>query len=666
MTLRSRVTELTLRLNELVGAEGTDAPASTDFQPVAETPAPSAVNQLYNGELGHSVNTWFEAVAAAGDKAKECAYWFSHDAPAAGQQLDESTSLTDLNLDGDANPATNKTLKEGTHSTYSGLFCDWDRAQGLARLNGTKSLDTPYPSNLAAPGLTEYLSCIIARRDSRIRIPAGFRLFAGVYDNTAGQRDWVKAASAFTLTASVRGVPGATTERRYKVFLYTDRGYTFISNEVVVAGAPADGQFSATVDVLLEWDLIPGVLEARVYRNDVVSGAFRHLENTSSNSYADNGTFLPETVAGYPAATDTVPKAYVATKQGELSSLAVDGVAASWDTLFLNIPIPRLYDQRVTTGKQWLRLGQNMALDREMADAVVGSGSVTLQSASAAFTSLDTGRSATVTDGAGHAHAVTLTYVDASHVTMSAPWPYPNASNCTLYVTGGGDHGLLIDKIHTSYTAGAAFAPNPQDARLDKGGQQPAAAPNGSTQGTVGGGGAVGAGGGGIACVEESEPVLVFEGERVRAIPYSDVRVGQSVFTGELRRSRVQKLIRGEGPLVRLRCRNGVSLVCSPTHRVITTRSDAEGRAVEQLRPGDSVMTVLAGRITQTRVAAIEGLGRSGRVGTFRLAPGHVYAAGRARRSFWRWLVGLWRRLLGLSAPPSGVLSHNIKREQQD
>lgn len=42
-------------------------------------------NLLYNGELGHSVNSWFDAAYVASNKTYECAFWYSHNKPAAAQ-----------------------------------------------------------------------------------------------------------------------------------------------------------------------------------------------------------------------------------------------------------------------------------------------------------------------------------------------------------------------------------------------------------------------------------------------------------------------------------------------------------------------------------------------------------------------------------------------------
>src|SRR5438045_2161 len=52
-------------------------------------------NLLWNGELGHSVFTWNEVTGTpSGDKNEECAWWYSHAAPTAGQQLFATTAAT--------------------------------------------------------------------------------------------------------------------------------------------------------------------------------------------------------------------------------------------------------------------------------------------------------------------------------------------------------------------------------------------------------------------------------------------------------------------------------------------------------------------------------------------------------------------------------------------
>lgn len=646
--LRSDFQQLRQRVNDLAGVTGgVRQDTSTNFSPVPTTAPQTAPNDLRNGDHSHSVNTWFDSSVTADDKSKECAHWFSNPAPVAAQVLSATDARTS---------STNKTLKEGSHSTYDANYADWGRTQGIARLQSTTSLDTPYPNNHAVqPGRTKYIDLIIALRNGTIVSPPGNHLYAGIWDSTTTQRDWVKAATDFTLTGDVVGSPSGTTERRYKVFLYTDRGYTLISNEVTLVGAPDNASFSSSVFVELGWDFVPGILSADVYRYDVVAATYRLLTRITSGttSFGDNNSYRPETISGYPSATDTKPKAYVATRDGELDSVAVDGVDAAWDGAFLNIPVPSGYDQGNTTDPLWLRLGLTIALDRRMTDAVVNNGSTNVASATAVFTSLDTGRSATLTDGV-NTHSITLTYVNAGNATMSAAWPYANAANVTLYITGGGDHGLLVDLVHSSYIPRAVYSPNSED--IDPNKLQPAARPNGSSQGGVGpGGGGSGEGDGGLRCVALETPIAVLDGNRAKAKRFLDIEPGDHLFSCNLPPNRVLKALRDYAErLWLLQTENGCELLCSPSHRVICGSSDERGRAVHHLREGDTVLTLVGGRVESSRVSDVRELDYGGGVGTFTLSPGHIYVAGKRRVPWYApWRSGV-----------AGVLSHNVKREE--
>lgn len=506
--LRQKVNRLQLELQDVSGQlAASQSPvlgsSQTSFEPIPGTTAPSAVNQIRNGEFAHSVDTWFDATPSpTADEGKECAFWFSNDTPVALQVLSFANTL--------AGGPANKTLKAfgnfgGVHSTYDPAYCDWDRDSGQVRLQGTKSLDAPFPNNrVVVPNRSViYVGALIALRNSQIRVPSDCRIYAGVWDNTnvAPKPDWITGTS-FAISGSVRGTPATTTERRYKVFAFTDRGYTYLSAELTILAAPSDAAF-ATSDVFLTWRAIPGILEYHVYRHDITAAKFRKLVEIGSgiNNYVDNGAILPghDNEGGYPAATSTTPLAFVATRDNELGSLPVDGVEG-WDSLFLNIPIPSDYDVALTTGEQVLRMGQTKALDREVSDAISTAASNSVSSATAVFTTQDTGRIATLTDAAGavlHGPEA-ITFVDATHVTFATAVGTSNV-DATLYITGGGDHGILLDAIHASYVSGAAFAPNADDLnRLTHGGQNPISAPSGSSQGGSGGGGGGGSGGGGI------------------------------------------------------------------------------------------------------------------------------------------------------------------------
>lgn len=629
------------------------------LNPIVPIVSPSVVNQIRNGEFGHSVNTWNDvAYAPTADKGKECAWWFSNDTPTLGQILDFTTALTN---------STNKTLKwygsdGGVHSTYDANYCDWDRSTGEARLHALKTLDAPLPNNrLAAPNrAVEYFGSVAAFRNNTIVAPDDCNIFAGIWDNTTG--DWLRGLAFTITTTSVRGTSGSTTERRYKVRAFTDRGYQYLSAEATVVNAPSDAGF-ANADVFLSWPSIPGILRYEVHRFDVVAGVYKLLiEDLVTTNYVDNGAFVT-TEAGYPSATDTIPRAYVATRNGDLANLPVDG--DPWAALYLNIPIPSDYDLSLTTAEQVLRLGLTKSLDRRMTDAVVVSGNTNLDSATAAFTSLDTGRSVVVTDPSGNSLSTTITYVDSDSVTLGSPWPYGNASGVTLYITGGGDHGILIDAAHMSYVPNAAFAPYPEDFNRTL---NPVAAPNHSSQGGPGGPGGGGPidtdpGSGGIGCVALDCPIGVLVGNQIQNWTWKAIRIGDWLFSGSLQPNYVKAKYRTvTDNLYVLRVKGNwlfdIELSCSPKHPVVTSRLDGIGRAVEGLQVGDEVMVSIGGYVMPRKVKKIIPTGRTEDVGTFNLNPSHIYCAGRVRhRSVVHKLLAIFIQ----HNPVVGVLSHNVK-----
>ena len=669
--LRQQVNRLQLELSDLqsrLNRGGSIQPPVRDssfptLTPI-ETPAPpSAVNQTRNGEAGHSNDTWFAPPPGAptSDAGKECAWWFTHDPPVTGQVLDFTIS-----------PASpdNHTLKAfindgGQHTFYNAQYCDWDRAQGEVRLTGDKTLDAPLPNNrLVIPNRpTQFLGCLIALRNSTIVVPAALRIFAGLWDAQLG--DWIAGAAPFVVNHSVRGTPSGTTERRYRILASTDRGFTYLSEEETVVNAPSDAGYS-TADVLLTWQSIPGILEYKVYRHDVTAAKFRLLSEigSGSNSYVDNGSVLNDDVGGYPEGTTNTPRAYVATQSQDLLDLPVDG--QPWAPLFLNIPIPSDYDVSTTTGEQVLRIGMTNPLDRQMIDARVTNGSANLLSDSAVFTTLDVGRTISVSDGVNTLNTTIQALVDEENVTMADAWGFADAVDATVSVTGGGDHGLLMDAIHLSYVSGAAFAPNPDDTnRLANGGQNPITAPTSSSQGGAGGGGSTGGGEGGISdfgCIALDCPVNVLVGNALENLIWSAINVRDVLFSGNLRPNTVIRKPKRRTTnlhLVRINATwlYDIEVPCSPGHPLITNFLDSQGRAVENLRQGDLVLVAINGRVERKRIKEIIDTGQAADVATFSLYPGHIYSAGRVR---WR---GAFQRLLGrLFKPPVvGALAHNVK-----
>lgn len=659
--LRQDVDRLTRQVSEMGGLnERTALGAESPVEPLPIPPAtavPPASNSIRAGDISHSVNTWFEAVAAPGtDKVLEAAWWYSTAGPAAaGQALSFINALTS---------SVNDTLKAVGHSTYDGTRCDWGLPAGIARMTGLSVLNAPFPSNSVYPGRPMYLGAIIARRNATIVITSDVHLYAVLYNNTAGELDFMKSGVAFHLDGSVRGVPGATTERRYKVLAETDRGYEFLSDELILAAAPTDASFGSNVDVFLTWPRIDGVLRYRVFRHNVVAGTFDELKQitSGSNTYGDNNSVFDAGVGGYPAASDDRVKCYVASPAGDLVDLPVDGVALQWAPLFLNIPVPTPLDKS-GTGNQVLRLGLTKALDRQMVDAVSVAASNSISSLTGAFTALDTGRIATLSapDGTVLHGPEAITFVDATHVTFATNVATSN-DPCTLYIVAGGDHGLLIDMIHIGYIPRSAYAPYFEDLNRIL---FPTAAPNTSSQGGLGTpGDSDDPGDGGITrgCVELSTPVVTLSGNARVSVPFSEIRRGQMLVSGNLTPNTVIDILESETVnLCVVKFENGIELRCSPDHRIWTSAYDTHGTSVSRLERGDSALTYVDGVLETAHVVEIQTTGLCAKVGTFKLAPGHAYIAGRLVLPWWKRLI---RRIKGKQGP-AGCLSHNLKQLDQ-
>lgn len=655
----NRLTSRVLRLERLfgdvpTGEERTALGASSPIEPIPipVTPAvPPSANQLRNGDLSHSTNTWHETVAAPGtDKVLECAHWTSADEPAAAQVL----SFVDARTNAD-----NDMLKAVGHSFYDANFCDWSIPAGVARMQGTKSLNAAFPNNSVKPGFPMYLGAIIARRNVTIVAASDCRIAAMLYDNDA--HDFMKSGEVFHLSGFVRGAPAGTTERRYKVLAETDRGYSFLSEELVLAAAPNDGSFGSGVDVFLSWDRIDGVLRYKVFRHNVVAGTFDELKEITSgnNNYGDNNHIDDDNVGGYPVATDDRVKCYVATLTDALVNLAVDGVALKWDSLFLNIPVPGSLGS-AASGNQVLRLALTKALDRQMTDAISTAASNSIESATGAFTARDTGRTATLfaADGTTVLHGPeAITFVDATHVTFATNVATSGADR-VLFIQAGGDHGLLLDMIHIGYLERSAYAPNSDDLNRVL---PSTAVPNSSSQGGVGSPGDTGdPGDGGLGgCIALDTPVTMLWGNTFITRVFRSVGRGEAVKSGNLRPNTVLDIkISETNDLHVVTTKNGMELPCSPGQVLFTSFVDHRGVPVNRLKKGDNVLTCVAGIDECSPITEIRATGRGARVGTFALAPGNKYLAGRLRLSWWKRLL---YRLTGRQTECSGIYCHNRK-----
>lgn len=638
---------------------GGGATLPTLFTPVVPGVTPQAVNQLRNGDLGFSVWGWFETTLPVtnADEDEECAWFYSNTIPVNGQEIVLINNFTD--------PATpNVTLKSPAHSDYDPNFCDWDPTDGVARLNGTYTIDAPWPSNITGPGKTVYIVFIAAKRNQYISLPSPFRIYCGVWDNTAGQRDWIQAGAAFTLSGSTIGTPSSTTERRYKIHARTDRGYSFLSDELTLANSPADGAFEPDfVYNSLNWTRLPnnqGILSYDIYRYDVVANQYWLLEEATNGSqnYADQNTFLRE-VSGYPTATYDRGIAYVATTSGNLNNLAVDGVSAAWDTLIVPVQVPPNYNQGNTSAassNQILRIGQTRAADVYLTDVVTINGSPTITSAAAQFVVEMEGLSGTLTYNDTSVDVKLDTYVSATNFTLQSNVTF-DATDATLLIEGGGFHGVLIDLIHASFQSGATFSPNAEDLNRTL---QPRAAPDGSSQGGtgIGGSGNEGGGDGGIRCLAEGIPVMTRGRYGVtrtlvenlfKNLPVESELFNTPNYISTNNRYWCDNIWRVET--------DQWAIECSPQHLLTTSQTDQRGVQVQLLKPGDFTLTETNGFIGREKLIICEATGRGGYVRQPSLYPRHVYIAGKAKRSFWQKLFR--KTVLG------GFLQHNVKPLQE-
>ena len=660
--LQQDVNELTRRVNAGLGnseRSTLNAPTQNQYdpQPVAVAPAkPSQDQQDRNGDESYSVNGYLDTVAAPGtDKVKESAWWYSNDSVVAGQALSQTNAETS---------SINQTLKQSTHSHYDPAYCDWDSSGGFARMTGVKSLDAPFPASPVYPGRTEYLGAIIARRDATIVIPNDCHLGAYLYQTVGGSEDIIKASASTAPTATVRGTPAVTTDRKYKIFTRTDKGLTFLSAERDVPAAPSDADF-ATCDVYLTWEAYPGAIEYHIYRHDITAAKYRELLVISSGAtaYADNNSQINSDTGGYPAATYDRAICYTATSDGDLSNLPINGVALKWADVFLNILVPGAV-ATLGAGFQWLRLQLDKAMDRQMVDVASTAGSKRVSSATGAFAARDTGRTATLfaADGVTVLHGPeAITFVDATHVDFASNVATNNA-NVILYIVGGGDHGLLVDMIHIGYIERAKFAHYADDTNRTL---PPQAAPNSSSQGGVGDGGGSGdPGDGGIGgCVALDAPVTMLLGNGYLALPAKEVRRGWMLKSGNLQPNMVlDRVLSDCDNLWIVRTGNGLELPCSPRQVVFSSFQDQRGSPLNRLQVGDLLLTCRDGNDEVSPISEIIQTGMKATVVTYALTPGHKYLAGYVRRPCWhrfaRWLLRRKDR------KPNGLYSHNRKLEE--
>lgn len=745
--LKADIRKLELMMNEhgsgitKLGAtvSGINSAVTALQQNVVRLPTSPVSNLLWNGELGHSVNSWHDAAYVVADKARECAWFFSTYRPFSAvsfttittnnqipwpstQPLPENGTPIQLRNTGGGLPtgggspiaanttyytvvaggtaiglastealgiagtadktwnagtgtgthrieqfldatdgrtsSTNKTLKASSHSTYSALFAAWDSARGEARLYGTRTIDTILPANLVDATLGNlYTSFILAKRNQYIDIPEACLMGVGVWDATSGQGDWLRGSIGFDAVATIDGA--TTLERRYRMYVVTDRGYTMLSDEIVVANAPDDGQYDLDNFVSLSWRPVPGYLRVELYVYTPSTGVYRLLAETSSgaSTYIDNGAVL-DVVAGYPAADETERKAIFYSRTGELRDVDVDGTP--WLTFFAPIGIPDNYDKALTTGRQWLRIFQTVACDLVVsgittdgtADIVSTIAGVFEDEFDAEFDNL----AIFVYDENGVELADTNISNRIDTETLTLDTTIAAGTNRSIRIIGGGFHGMLIDKIHAGYQRNVSFANNPLDVRI----LQPVAAPSGSSQGGPGGGDG---GDGGVICVTDDTPIQLSTGdETYSSIDAGYIERGYNVEGEMLEPNVVESAIRGFSRTRVVRTKNGFEKECTSSHRFRMTKWDQRGTSLSLLKVGDPVYTNLSGRDELSPLVYIGPLSKERKaVTTPRLGgPGHYYRAGRWKPNWWQRLL---IRLKLMKPKTGGIYAHNRKRE---
>lgn len=696
----------------------------------SETPAAPVANILWNGEVGHSVNSWHDAAYVTTDKAKEAAFWFTHNKPFApqvftavsvadtiplpahgitlGAALDFLTTGTlptglalattyyaipvdddnikvasslanaeagtpvsittgtgtgthtaqqKLDLTDARSFSANNTLKTSgygalsAHSTYNARYSRWNASNGWAELTGTMSVDTPLPSNHidASTPLARVSIGRAAKRNAYIEIPNDARLGVGIYDDTSGQRDFLKGDLG--LTAVVNGTPASTVERRYKIHVTTDRGFSLLSQEVTVLNAPADGFFGATANVSLAWRATAGFLQVDIYEYIPSLSQYRLLFQVSAgNSYIHLGNYL-SLEAGYPAADGALRQAVYFTRNGELTDLATDG--GIWDTINYPIEIPDNYNKNLTTGRQWVRIWMTKAANLFVSGITTDGTNVIDASddcfgaeynsfwdagtlAAEIYDEFDTLIAATTV--AGH---------EASENLLRLADNIPAGTNRKIRIVGAGFHGVLLDKIHLGFQQNTSYAPNALDSRV----LQPVAAPSSSSQGGSGGG----SGGGIDNCIGGLMPVKLANGSWK---PARLCKPGERWASDRLQPNLLCKLRPGIDYVRFVLAENGVWVLCTDSERFVVDESDCDGTPLWRLRVGDFVITEKNGLVERSKIIVISPHLEKQEVFTPTLSNSKIFIAGQIKEKFLRRIL---RKITGKPAPRGGFYLHNNK-----
>lgn len=698
----------------------------------SNTPAAPVGNLLWNGEVGHSVNSWHDAAYTTDDKSKEAAWWFSHNKPARPQTfttisvanqiplpdhgfttgstvdfltdgtlptgLATGTTYWVIKIDDDivsvasskANAfagtalpitiatgsgthtiqeqliatdartnSTNNTLKKADHTTYDARYSRWNSLNGWVELTGTMTCDQLLPSNVIdATTPLARVSLITAKRSQYIEIPDGCLIAAGIWDNTSGQRKFLEGDIGFT--ASMVGTPG-TVERRYRILITSDRGYSLLSPEVTIATGPSDAQFSTTRNISMSWRQQAGQLQVEIYEylpaggDGVSAPEYRLLTQISSaTSYIHLGAFLPKAIGGYPTATGTVRDATFLTADGEIENLPINAVSPAWVTINFPINVPNNYNKANTTERQWMRIWLTDAPNLFVTGCTTD-GSTTITAPAAVFDSeydaeFDAGTLVAEVYDEDDVLLATTTIAsrtDDENVVLGTT--IAAGSNRKLRIVGAGFHGVYLDKIHLGYQLNTSYAPNALDTRT----LQPVAAPSSGSQGGVGTGGT---GGGVSTCVVVDTPIKQADGSWSAIV---DAEPFDEWASGAVANNLLASLRYGFDYVRTVRTENGCEVTCTDTECFTAGRSDEHGTPLYRLRVGDVVLTDVDGRIEYARITEIGPRSRvKHQVVTPSLTGSHHFIAGKRRPTM---LERIWSVLTLGPFKKGGFVLHNNK-----
>ncbi len=288
--------------------------------------------------------------ADAGDGNLECYNWY--------RELESETDITHNSANAIKAPQTIEPAQHSLWAANEGTNDDiprWDKVNGWISMGGlTERWDAflPLPNNLVKPGQTFHFQ--IEARLASGALPSGLQMYAGFYDNTAGQRKYIEGGS-FTITGSIFGLQSGSTTVRYQVLARTDSGEEAISNILEFTNAPS--VFSQQNHPRISFSGVAGFIEFEIYRQIGTNFVLQFtVRNAIEGTYFDVGNPPQRVVSAFPTITTTKPRAYA------LSTTFMPGSLNGSDFVRqpLTIFVPTTYNTSVTgPGQQYLRFGFN-------------------------------------------------------------------------------------------------------------------------------------------------------------------------------------------------------------------------------------------------------------------------------------------------------------------